>query len=491
MRNAWWILLALVLGLTVGALVGALWTPQTWAELGVQDPGAYLAARPSDGNAQAGPAAGAARFVARLNTFIGDAFVRALRMLAVPIVLFTLIAGFATLTEQARAAHAGPDAPPSPSPPAPSPPAPRSPAPTSPADPDDPDDPAARALAARTLRRVGLRTVGLFTVLTVIAVLIGLALAYAVRPGVLTEDQRRAVFAQAAPAPAASAQGAAPSLWNTLLSAIPTNPFDALARGDVLQTVVVAVMVGSVLALLPARRARPVLEVCDVLSEVFIRVITLLMKLAPVPVFCLLAGVAARSGLGVVVSLGVYALTVVAGLTVLCLGLYTPVAALGGVGPGRFLRGMLPAGLLAFSTSSSTATLPVTIRCAHENLGVPKRLAGFVCSLGATINLGGTGLYQAISAVFIAQLYGVDLSAGQLVTLVFAVTVSAIGTPGIPAGGTALFIAVLQTVGLPIEGVAIVLALDRPLDMSRTVANVLGDTATAALVHRWEPTRGS
>lgn len=443
------ILLGVLAGLAVGLALNAWWSPGSWAWLGVNDAAAFLARTDAPANAQAGVVAGAARLAVEATNFTADVFLRALRFIAVPLVLFSLIAGVAALGD------------------------------------------------VRRLGRIGLRTVTLFVVTTVLAIVIGLVLVNLVQPGHMVSEETRNQLAQARQADVAARQTQATALgeqgaavWRMLLSAVPTNPFDALARGDMLQVVVMALVLGAGLTLLPQDRRGPLVNLCESINEVFTTIIHGLMWIAPVAVFCLMVRVAAGLGTEVVAALGVFCATVVGGLVLLLVVVYAPLVWLAGANLWRVIVGMAPAQLLAFSTSSSAATLPVTMRCVRENLGVSERTTSFVCSLGATINMDGTALYQAISAVFIAQLYNMDLTLGQQLTLVAATTLSAIGAPGIPGGGIVVFVVVLQSVGIPLEGLAVILAVDRLLDMFRTVINVTGDAVGAVVIERLERSGG-
>lgn len=442
------ILIGMALGALVGALINAGWTAEHWASLGVYDAAAFKAHTDVPANEGAGLAAGALRLASEVNAFIGKAFIRCLRMIAVPIVVVSLVAGAAGIGDPRR------------------------------------------------LGRMGVKTIGLFFTTTVVAILIGLAIGNVARPGDAVSPEARSALAAAQPALAqkaiTDAQGT--SLWTLALNIIPANPFDALARGDMLQIIVFSILLGGALAMLPAARTRPILEALGVLTDALVKIIHGVLWLAPIAVFCLMAEVAAGLGVGVIKAAGYFCLLVVLGLALHMTLVYLPmIALLSRVGVGRFMRGIAPAQLVAFTTSSSSATLPVTMRCVRENLGASERTTSFVCSLGATINMDGTALYQALSALFVAQIYGMDLSVAQQATIVLMCTLSSIGAPGIPGGGIVMFVAVMQAAGIPLEGLAVILAVDRVLDLFRTVVNVTGDAAVAAVVDAGErtPSNGS
>ncbi len=440
-RNVWPIVVALVLGVAVGLAINALWTPGTWARMGVNDAAAFLSGNASAAN-QPSVAAHAAKFLADGTEFVGQLFVRALRVAAVPIVLFSVVLGVAGLGNP------------------------------------------------RHLGSVGVRTLVLYVVTTLIAAAMGLTIANVVRPGALVPAETSAGLLAQSPANMEGMIAAASqtrTFWQHLLAMVPTNPFDALARGDMLQVIVLAVVAGGLLVSLPTSRAKPVLDVTDALNEVTGKLVTLVMRAAPVAVFCLVAPVVAKMGASVLTALSAYVACVVGGLALVLGVVYGPLVwGLGRMAPTAFYKGMSPAMLVAFTTSSSNATLPVTMSCVTERLKVPARLAGFVLPIGATVNMNGTALYQGVAAVFIAQAMGVQLSVASQVSIVALATLSAVGTPGIPGGSLVFLVMVLQSVGVPAEGLALILGVDRLLDMSRTVVNVTGDAAVAVAVARMD-----
>lgn len=439
MATHWKILIGLLVGIAVGLLINAGWTEETWASQGVRNSEAFLAFKESAVNRPTAVAS-IARLAVRVNQFIGDLFVRLLRFAAVPIVLFTLIAGVASL-----------------------------------------GDP-------RQLGRLGLRTIGIYLGTTVFAVVLGLVIANALSPGRFVPAAARdaLIASQQAEAAARTAQvGQVRGVWDQVLAIVPRNPFEAMASGDLLAVIFFAVAIGLGLTLLPPARARPAIETFGALGDAVAMIVHIIMKAAPVAVFCLIVPVAAGLGWGVIKALGVFCASFLGGLAVLLLVEYPLlVRLLGGMRPGDFQRGIAPAQLVAFTSSSSSATLPVTMDCVTKRLGVPPRIAGFVLPLGATVNMDGTAMYQAMVTVFVAQAFGVELSLSQQVAVVFAATLASIGSPGIPSGGIVMLIAILQSVGLPAEGIALILGVDRILDMCRTVTNVSGDAAAAVIVSR-------
>ncbi|MCW5766064.1 MAG: dicarboxylate/amino acid:cation symporter [Phycisphaeraceae bacterium] len=436
----WKIVIALVLGVGLGLALNQWWTAETWRGLGVGDAGAFLAGKASEANAQADWRAQAALVAARAAAFAGLVFLNLLRFVAVPLVLFSLISAAAGMGD------------------------------------------------VRRLGRLGGRTVALFAVTLAAAIAIGLAGANLVRPGAYVPEAAREALAagQTQAVSAAAGRAADHGFWSILSACVPTNPFDALARADMMQIVVMALLIGACLTLLPREKSGPVSSVCDGLYEVFLKIVGVVMRLAPLAVFCLMARTASQLGLDVVKALGVFCLVVVGCLLAQVVLVYLPiVAAVGRMGVGRFVRGIAEAQLVAFTTSSSAATLPVTMRCVEERLGVPKEVVSFVCAAGTTINMDGTALYQTVVALFVAQMYGVDLSLGQQVTIARMAALASVGAPGIPSGGTVLLVGVLQSVGLPVEGIGVILGVDRLMDMCRTVVNVTGDAVGSVVVARW------
>lgn len=340
---------------------------------------------------------------------------------------------------------------------------------------------------ARDFGRIGGRTLALYVGTMALAVVTGLLFVNLFEPGAGSQLRGSEFFARAlastpAAPPAELALG--DSLARILRTAL-SNPIRALAEGQILPIVTFAVMLGLALLRL-GERARPLVEVLGVANAAVMQLITWFVRLAPVGIFALLGNLVATAGFAELVRhLGAFA-AVVLGATAVHAGLTLPaiVRWLGRASPVGFLRGIQPALWVAFSTSSSAATLPVTTRCVEDDLGVPPEIASFVLPLGATVNMDGTALYEAIAALFVANVYGIELSlASQLV--VFAISmVSAIGAPGIPSAGMVTMVVVLESVGLPAEAVALLLTIDRLLDTIRTLANVEGDAAVALCVAR-------
>jgi len=343
----------------------------------------------------------------------------------------------------------------------------------------------------RKLGRLGAKTGAIFACTAILSVITGLLLVNVIRPGgsrFISDEAREALLASTTAQTSTTTTNVLSASkttdpWTLVREVMPTNPFDALARGDMLQIVVLALLLGIALSLLPCEKARPVIAVVDGLNEAFIAIVRGIMRLAPIGVFCLIVPIVANLGFGVLASLGAYCGTVLLGLAIIQFVLYPSVVRIFSPMPLRtFFRGIAQVQMVAFSSSSSAATLPVTIEAVRDKLGVQRDITSFVCAMGAKINMDGTALMQAVATVFLAQFYGRDLSLGAQAALVFTAVFAAIGSPGIPSGGMVMLVIVLRSQGIPDAGIAMILAVDRILDMCRTVVNVTGDAAVAVAV---------
>jgi Na+/H+-dicarboxylate symporter len=440
----WKVLIALAVGVLVGACINTFWTERTWASMGVGDAKAWLSFQASEANAEATVVASGARFLGRFNKFLGDLFLQSLKFIAVPIVLFSLLLAVAGVGD------------------------------------------------LRKIGRIGIKTLLCFLFTLVVAVTIAVLLGKFVAPGsYVTGEAREAIVSQFAGEASQKVQTAHQlkdqGVWAYLLGIIPTNPFNAIANAQMLQVVASAFLIGVGLTLIPREKAAPVIAFAEGIAEAVMQLVRLIMLAAPLAVFCLITQFVATVGLGALHSVLVFCLAVVGGLAIVLFIEY-PLLMLA-VTPrgnrmtyGRFFRGMTPAMALAFSSSSSSATLPVTIQCARDRLGVPDDIANFVCPMGTTLNMDGTAFYQVLSVLFLAQLYGIELTLAQHITVGIMAAVVAVGTPGLPSAGIVMMAIVLESVGVPTEGIAIILAVDRVLDMCRTIVNVSGDTVACVVV---------
>lgn len=357
-------------------------------------------------------------------TPLGALFLNAIKMLIVPLVFVSLVAGITCMQDTAK------------------------------------------------LGRISAKTIAIYLVTTAFAVSIGLLFGALFTPG---EGMNMV-------ASAGTEAKQAPSLVQILVGLVPANPVAAFAEGNILQIIVFAIALGVSMNLV-GEKAAPAVKLFNSLAEVFYKLTDLVMRFAPIGVFALIAGVVAAHGIEVLLPLagviGVIYLASIAHLLLVYGGLLGLFARLS---PLRFFQGIAPALAVAFSTSSSSGTLPVSIECARKNLGVSEGVAGFVLPVGATINMDGTAIYQGVLALFIAQAFGIDLNAGQYLMIILTATLASIGTAGVPGAGLIMLGLVLTSVGLPLEGVALIAGIDRILDMARTTVNVAGDLMTTTLV---------
>ncbi|MBV1859380.1 MAG: dicarboxylate/amino acid:cation symporter, partial [Nannocystaceae bacterium] len=373
---------------------------------------------------------------------VGDAFMRLIKMVIVPLVFSSLLVGVASLGD------------------------------------------------IRKLGRMGLRTLGLYMGTTAAAVSIGLGVAHLINPGSFIDERSRVALQaqfEGAAGSTADAAAEAPSTIENILNIIPGNPIESLVSGDMLQVIFFAVLLGVALTFLDNKDGQPVVTLMDRVQNAMVVIIHIVMKIAPYGVAALVAEVVGTSGFSVLKGLFVYGLTVLIGLALhgaIVYGLIVKyLAKLPILG---FLRAARPAQLIAFSTSSSSAALPVSMECAEENLGVSNPVASFVIPLGSTVNMDGTALYQGVAAIFIAQVFQMDLSFGDQIGIVATATMASVGAAGVPGAGMVTLAMVLTATGIPTVGVALILGMDRLLDMFRTGLNVTGDLAVTAAIGRSE-----
>ncbi|KEF31380.1 MAG: dicarboxylate/amino acid:cation symporter [Gammaproteobacteria bacterium] len=347
-----------------------------------------------------------------------------------------------------------------------------------------------RGLAAsenlEQLRKLGVRVTGFFVITTAIAASIGLWIGGLFNPGQMLKGL--ATTAPEADTPT-STMPSVLELPETLLGLIPGNPLDAMVEGQMLQVVIFSIIVGIALVSMAPEKARPMLDLLDSLQQICMTVVRWAMRLAPFAVFGLMAQLTTTIGFTAMLGMASYVATVIAGLLVL-LGFYMVILKLlAGESPKRFLKSTRDVLLLAFSTSSSAAVMPLSIRTAEDKLGVRPSVSQFVIPLGATINMNGTALYQAVATIFLAQVYGIDLSMGSMALVVAMAVGASIGSPATPGVGIVILAMVLQTVGVPPGGIALIMGVDRILDMCRTAINVTGDLVTCRLMENWSGER--
>jgi Na+/H+-dicarboxylate symporter len=368
----------------------------------------------------------------------GDIFIRSLKLIAIPLVIVSLIDGVSNLSDVAK------------------------------------------------LSRLGGKTIAFYLFTTVLAVTIGLVSVNLINPGKFLSEERRDFlrneYANDVDLSVSNVAGTDQGPLQTLVDIVPENLFFSLSSNiNMLQVIFFAVLFGVAMILTPKEKVATVKSFFDGVNRIILAIVDIIMKYAPVGVFALLASM--NIDLELIKALSVYSLNVVLALAAMALLIYPALLKIfTKVNFFTFLKGILPAQILAFSTSSSAATLPVTMKCAENNLGVSEEVSSFVLPLGATINMDGTSIHQGVSAVFIAQAFGIALSLEQQLTILLTAVLASIGTAAVPGAGIIMLIIVLQSVGLDPAGLALILAVDRPLDMLRTVVNITGDATVASIV---------
>ncbi len=345
------------------------------------------------------------------------------------------------------------------------------------------------------LKQVGLRAGAYFLTTTIVAITIGILLANIVQPGrFIDADVVRAVETATPPVSGSSGVPALPALSklpDVLLSLLPSNPLSSMVHAEMLQVVVFAMVIGAALVMMPPQQAKPMLDLLGSLQEVCMTVVRWAMLLAPFAVFGLLLRLTAKIGPQALIGMSVYVGTVLAGLLVLFSFYMLVLSLLVRMSPLHFITSAKEALLLAFSTSSSAAVMPLTMRTLQESFRVRPSVAQFVVPLGATINMDGTALYQAVATVFLAQAFGVEMSVPMMMLLGLTAVGASIGTPSTPGVGIVILASVLKAAGVPTTGIALIIGVDRILDMSRTTLNVTGDMVAAIILDRWLGTRFS
>jgi Na+/H+-dicarboxylate symporter len=383
----------------------------------------------------------------------GKIFINMLKMIAVPLVLISLINGISGLKDIAQ------------------------------------------------LSSMGGKTIGIYLLTTVVAVSIGLVAVNIIQPGKAFSEETRMELTKQNEAKVKSTEEKAIAQKSSgplqfLVDMVPANIFYASGNNrNMLQVIFFALMFGIAIIIVPdPSKVEPIKKFFDGANEVILKMVDIIMLFAPIGVFALLgnimvelAGDDPAAAMEIITGLGIYSITVLLSLLILVLGVYpTILKLLSGYSYKRFFQGIAPAQLLAFSTSSSAATLPLTMERCEEKLGVSNKVASFVLPLGATINMDGTSCYQAVAAVFIAQVYGMDLDLSAQLTIVLTATLASIGSAAVPGAGIIMLAIVLGSVGVPLEGISLIFAVDRPLDMCRTVVNVTGDATVATIVAHTE-----
>lgn len=380
--------------------------------------------------------------------WIGDIFIRLVKMLVVPLVLVSLVLGAASLGD------------------------------------------------IRKVGKMGGKAFGFFIFTTAIAAMIGLLVANVFQPGVgLPEEQTQQLMEQYQDQAAAKASGSDEmknnSTFENVISLfvrlVPTNPFEALASGDMLGVIFFSLFLGICMTLIPTDKSSPLIKAFDGLNDAIIKMVTLAMETAPYGVFALMLGVVADLGLDILLLLFKYAGVVLVGLVLhICITHFSFIAFYVKQSPIKFIQAIKESIVMGFSTSSSSATLPISLDIAQNNLGVSKEVSSFVLPLGATINMDGTAVYQAIAALFIAQVYSIPLDFTAQLAIILTATLASVGAAGVPGAGMITLALVLSTIGVPEAGIALIFGLDRILDMCRTVVNIFGDLTLTMIMAKSE-----
>lgn len=377
----------------------------------------------------------------------GTIFINLLKLIAMPLILFSLVSGIGNLKDISR------------------------------------------------LSSMGLKTISFYIFTTVVAITIGLFLVNIIDPGASFPKTDQEKITQMYSDQVTQKQNDAAVLKDEsplqfLIDIVPDNIVGAASdNGNMLQVIFFSIFLGIAIVLLPESNTKPVRDFFNSMNLVILKVIDLIMEFAPIGVFALLGSIIVdmQGDVALFKALGLYGITVILGLLILIFGFYPLlIKLLTKTKVLDFFKGIAPAQLLAFSTSSSAATLPVTMECCEQNLKVSKEVSSFVLPIGATINMDGTSLYQAVAAVFIASAFGMDLDFGQQLTIVLTATLASIGSAAVPGAGIVMLVIVLTAIGVPSEGIALIFAVDRPLDMLRTTVNVTGDSSIATIINRFE-----
>ncbi|MDX8417878.1 dicarboxylate/amino acid:cation symporter [Absicoccus intestinalis] len=362
---------------------------------------------------------------------IGQGFISLMKMLVVPLVFFSIICGAAAIGD------------------------------------------------TKTLGSVGVRTIGFYLATTMIAVAVALGIAKLINPGIgldmsAIENVKTTV--------SSSSTQTDMSLTDTILNIIPTNPIAALANGEMLQIIVFALLVGVILAKLK-EKAQLVTNFCTQCNDIMMEMTMMIMKIAPIGVFCLIGRTFSELGFSAMVPMFKYMITVICGLGVQCFVVYMILLKVfTGLNPFKFAKKFFPVQAFAFSTATSNATIPLNIDTLEEKMGVSRKISSFTIPLGATINMDGTSIMQGVAVVFVAQAFGIHLTPADYATVIVTATLASVGTAGVPSVGLITLAMVFDSVGLPVSGIGLIMGIDRILDMLRTAVNITGDAVCTTIV---------
>lgn len=339
------------------------------------------------------------------------------------------------------------------------------------------------------LKKMGVRIAPYFLFTTTVAVIIGAVLAGTVQPGQYIDEATLSTLMPDVQADESALNEPleGQTLHNRIVNLIPANPLVAALDESMLQLVVFSILVGVALVSISSERAQPLIDIARSVQELSMEIVSWAMVIAPLAVLGLLSQITMQVGVTALMGMAIYVATVLSGLLLLLCFYLVIVSSFGGVNAREFLAKIRDVQLLAFSTSSSAAVMPLSIKTAEERLSVRSSTADFIVPLGATINMDGTALYQVIAAIFLTQVFGVDLTTGQLLLLIATTVGASIGSPSTPGVGIVILATILTGVGVPASGIALIIGVDRILDMSRTAINVSGDLAACVLMEKWLP----
>ena len=346
------------------------------------------------------------------------------------------------------------------------------------------------AESPKQLRRAGVRIAFYFLVTTTVAIAIGLTVANLIQPGQFIDQTlvQQTLGTSTQAAVANSTTPPTPDINDVpkhVLSLLPSNPLNSMVEGQMLQIVLFAIIMGVALVMMPVAQAKPLIDLMASLQQVSMTIVGWAMRLVPFAVFGLMTQLTAKIGLSSLTGMAIYVGTVILGLAILLCFYLLLVLVFAGVRPLRFLKSVRELLLLAFSTSSSAAVIPLSIRTAEDRFGVRPSMSQFIVPLGATINMDGTALYQGVAAMFLAQVFGIDIGLGGMLLIVVTTVGASIGAPSAPGVGIVILSLVLTSVGIPPVGIALIIGVDRILDMSRTAINVCGDIVATTIINRW------
>ena len=334
-------------------------------------------------------------------------------------------------------------------------------------------------ISMRDIKKVG--AIGLKTVVYYMC-----TTAFAITIGLIGGNLFKKMFPVIATTDLSYQVGEKTSLMDTIVNIFPSNFISPMAEANMLQVIVMALLIGFAIILVGEEKNTRIITACNDLNDVFMKCMEMILKLSPIGVFCLLSPVIASNGPAIIGSLAMVLLAAYVCYIIHAVVVYSfAVKTMGGMSPLKFFKGMLPAIMFAFSSSSSVGTLPINMECV-ENMGASKEVSSFVVPLGATINMDGNAKYQGVCAIFIASCYGIHLTLAQMLTMILTATLASIGTAGVPGAGMVMLAMVLASVGLPVDGIALVAGVDRIFDMGRTVVNITGDASCCIIVSNME-----